>query len=121
MWEPLKLCVKCKKVYPMRYFVPNRHRKHKITNTCIDCDNKSAIHFGELHPVVAKAHRTIERLIIKGILKSPGVCSLCGEKGVVHAHHDNYHKPKDIRWLCRRCHFHLHHIRKWTEFFKDVN
>lgn len=36
-------------------------------------------------------------------------CEVCGEKRV-DAHHDNYDKPLDVRWLCRK-HHRLHHER----------
>ncbi len=34
-------------------------------------------------------------------------CELCGEKKA-DAHHDDYNKPLEVRWLCRRCHINWH-------------
>lgn len=31
-------------------------------------------------------------------------CSVCGEKKSVQAHHSNYSRPLDVRWLCHKCH-----------------
>lgn len=38
-----------------------------------------------------------------------GSCEVCGVPGA-QAHHDNYHKPLDVRWLCRS--HHLEHHRR---------
>jgi hypothetical protein len=37
-------------------------------------------------------------------LESPGACSDCNSTSHVHAHHDDYSKPLDVRWLCAVCH-----------------
>lgn len=37
----------------------------------------------------------------------PAPCERCGAKAD-HKHHEDYAKPLDIVWLCRRCHVGLH-------------
>ena len=60
------------------------------------------------------AHR-VRRALRSGKLTNPHVCSKCGEspldkngKSLIHGHHDDYNKPLEVRWLCRRCHFEWH-------------
>lgn len=39
-----------------------------------------------------------------GKLIKPRTCSSCGCLGNIQAHHDDYDKPLDVRWLCCGCH-----------------
>jgi hypothetical protein len=48
---------------------------------------------------VMAAHNAVTRAIKLGkIERQP--CQMCGTKDWVVAHHDDYHKPLDIMWLC---------------------
>ena len=54
-----------------------------------------------------KARYTMGNAIRDGRLKR-GVCEVCGNTHV-DGHHDDYSKPLDVRWLCRKHHYELHH------------
>jgi ribosomal protein S27AE len=62
-------------------------------------------------------HDVVYQAIRRGeLVRQP--CEVCGATKV-HAHHDDYSKPLDVRWLCSR-HHRLHHgamlgPRKLTE------
>lgn len=55
---------------------------------------------------VIRSHRIVEQALISGKLhRKP--CEKCG-KEKVDAHHDDYSKPLDVRWLCRSHHLQHH-------------
>lgn len=62
----------------------------------------------ERYPDKHKAHGIVRRAIRKGALK-PQPCEKCGAKA--QAHHDDYSKPLDVRWLCVKHHAE-HHVRE---------
>ena len=42
----------------------------------------------------------------------PQPCERCGSTEHVHAHHEDYSKPLEVMWLCRRCHGQRHREMK---------
>lgn len=41
-------------------------------------------------------------------LVRPDKCQTCGKPGKILAHHDDYDKPLEVRWLCSACHGKAH-------------
>lgn len=64
------------------------------------------------------AHIAVRRAIQDGLLENPNCCELCGAEGRVVAHHDDYAKPLDVRWLCKKCHMSLD-TRAHRKFGRD--
>ena len=59
------------------------------------------------YPNKARAHTIVARAIrSKQLYAEP--CEVCGEKSNTHAHHDDYNKPLNVRWLCPGCHSQWH-------------
>ena len=59
------------------------------------------------HPKRARAQRLVAYAIRTGkITRQP--CEACGTAKNIHAHHDDYNNPLDVRWLCARCHAAYH-------------
>lgn len=52
------------------------------------------------------ARSLVSSALRRGILKKQP-CEVCGKR-VVDAHHDDYTKPLEVRWLCRTCHLQWH-------------
>ncbi len=62
-------------------------------------------------PEKIKAQNLVNRAIARGDI-TPQPCEGCGAEAYpthdgrrgVHAHHDDYSKPLNVRWLCYSCH-----------------
>lgn len=60
-------------------------------------------------PHKRKARNEVKNAIRRGVLiKMP--CEVCEDKNT-QAHHDDYSKPLEVRWLCPQHHTDLHHNR----------
>lgn len=50
------------------------------------------------------ARAKVNGAIKKGILIRPNTCSECNQGGKTEAHHEDYLKPLEVKWLCKPCH-----------------
>lgn len=62
------------------------------------------------HPHKQRARLQVQEAVRQGKLVKPIVCEECQIDKTVEAHHPDYSKPLDIKWLCRQCHAALHRI-----------
>ena len=58
------------------------------------------------YPEKYKANCAVNNALRDGRLKK-GFCELCGNEKT-QAHHDDYAKPLEVKWLCQACHSHIH-------------
>jgi len=69
----------------------------------------------EKHKVASKNKAKVKAALMvnyeirKGRIKRPSECSNCNKPCKPDAHHDDYNKPLEVSWLCRRCHLIHHH------------
>ena len=59
-----------------------------------------------------KIHKLVRSQIKLGLLKRPENCECCGRKIFVEGHHEDYSKPLDVKWLCKKCHENIHHLNE---------
>ena len=131
----MKKCFKCGEVKPLSGFYKHKQMKDGHVNKCKECNkadvssyrvvnidkiraydrkrgnrqNKGYLkEYREKYPKKYKAHILVNNHKRKGnISESP--CEYCGGLNVV-AHHDDYDKPLNIRWLCQAHHKQWHEI-----------
>jgi transposase-like protein len=75
-----------------------------------------------------KSQNLVEAAVLRGSLVRPTTCSECGldpapfENGrtAIQAHHDDYNKPLEVRWLCQPCHHRWHRFNEAIPFGGDA-
>ena len=55
------------------------------------------------HPDKNRARHAVGRAVRSGLLVR-GPCEVCGTTANVQAHHDDYSKPLEVRWMCFKHH-----------------
>lgn len=129
-----KTCFKCDQTKPLEDFYKHKGMKDGRLNKCKDCTrkdtkenrDKNIDHYRAYDrargsrqppeytkeyrmrfPLKYKAHTAVNNAVRDGRLtKEP--CEICGETEKVTAHHDDYAKPLEVRWLCYPHHAQWH-------------
>ena len=82
------------------------YKKTNGNNASLEARARTLRNWRHNNPEKATAHEKVHYAIKKGrIIKSE--CEICGEVKA-HAHHDDYSKPLEVRWLCRTHHNEFH-------------
>lgn len=130
----MKVCFKCQRELPLSDFYKHSQMGDKHLNKCKECTKKDAKkhrlnnldrireydrkrgnrqdkkyrdRYKEKYPNKYKAHNIVSNAIRDGKLFKES-CEVCGSEDNIHAHHDDYLKPLNIRWLCAACHSQWH-------------
>lgn len=73
-------------------------------------EGKAAIYRGtkkyrQQNPIKMQAHNRVSKALANGRLSRGEACQECGDsESRLHAHHDDYLRQLDVRWLCAACH-----------------
>ncbi len=87
-----------RRAYDRERYYANSQRRRQIA------DRASA--WNAKYPERYKAHNLVSGAVRDHRLERKP-CEICGNVKV-HAHHDDYAKPLDVRWLCVPCHAQIH-------------
>lgn len=130
----MKKCFKCGEVFSLNEFYRHSQMKDGHLNKCKSCSKSDSTEnrnknidrireydrrrgnrqgkdyckkYREKTPNKYKAHNIVNNAIRDGKLFKES-CNECGSSDRVHAHHDDYSKPLNIRWLCSAHHSQWH-------------
>lgn len=132
----MKVCSKCGSYKPWSGFYKNTRYADGYQGVCRECQNKrmrelelsgvrdevvkryrksnkgravkvkNQAKYAASNPEKCKAHGIVSRAIKAGQL-TRGQCEVCNAENA-HAHHDDYTKPLDVKWLCHKHHVEYH-------------
>ena len=130
------MCKHCNKEKSVKSFSWNNKKMGWRSHTCLDCYNQQQRDKRERYPERYKearkryykknrqiildkiasyreqnsikryAQKIVEYAVKRGDIKKK-TCEICGGKET-EAHHDDYSKPLNIKWVCRKCHRRIH-------------
>ncbi len=83
----------------------NRQNYHKRVSTPEGRakENERGRKHREKNKLARAAHILCQNAVSSGRLKRMP-CERCNSTKRIHAHHENYHMPMEVTWLCRDCH-----------------
>ena len=81
----------------------NKDRNCAIRNKSYHLNKHKHVEKVAAHSAVAEALRT-------GEIERSSYCEDCGSQGMIEAHHDDYSRKLNVRWLCLPCHSEAHRM-----------
>lgn len=64
--------------------------------------------YNERYPMRRYSRVIVGNALQNGSLVKPEICETCSSSRKIEAHHDDYTKPLNVRWLCEDCHKEWH-------------
>jgi hypothetical protein len=61
------------------------------------------------------ARKKVLRAVKSGKIVKPTECEECKQELFLEAHHEDYSKPLEVKWLCKTCHENTHHLNEGNE------
>lgn len=78
---------------------------------CFECEKRRNRQYGWGKNTMGYRKKKRARETARRTLPVPMSCERCGDQKA-DRHHDDYDKPAEITWLCRRCHNLWHKLKK---------
>jgi len=86
--------------------------RNRNTDRFREMSRRQARLYAQRHPEKIKARNALTHALERGEIVRPLECGDCGNapspgrdgRTQIQAHHDDYSRPLEVRWLCRLCH-----------------
>lgn len=121
MTESKKTCMKCGQERPLPDFWIDRKQPDGRWVICKYCGRKRSrarrarlkhrarqAAYRQENPEIVRARHDVRQALRHGKMEKPEHCELCGVRKATEAHHEDYRKPLEVWWLCRKCHGRAH-------------
>lgn len=89
-------------------------RRYSQTDKGKDALLRANQHYRQSNPERYKAQNAVNNAVRDGKLVKPSRCQDCRKvfpSRQIHAHHADYMKPLEVRWVCKSCHTERHYRR----------
>lgn len=107
-----KVCGTCHERKVLTEYATDSPGYGGVNARCKACRNRKTATWKTNNREKYRAHMKVSEALQRGVLVRPNLCEDCLERVErPDAHHDDYSKPLDVRWLCRSCH-RAEHVRR---------
>lgn len=83
-------------------------KKYNATERAKVLNRQKVSRYMKRNPEKCNARKVLQGAIAAGKMVRPDHCTRCGLIGKPEAHHPDYKKPLEVRWVCKLCHSLLH-------------
>jgi hypothetical protein len=99
-------CKSCQSEYNRAYFERNRDKlleyKHRWNTS--DKGKQAMAREYQKYKVKHFVRLEVKKALASGKLVKPEHCERCNRQVALAGHHNDYSKPLQVEWLCRKCH-----------------
>jgi hypothetical protein len=98
-----------------RSLLPNRvdaRKEYQKTDGGKAAKKRAMDVYKKRNPLIYASRVIVSNAIRDGKLTPADECSVCHSTTSIEGHHDDYTKPLEVRWLCKKCHTHWHRHNK---------
>ncbi len=105
-------CRSCSKDYMKTYRENNKKKMQECKSNWYQNNKEHASNYRQTwrknNRLAHKSHNAVTYALQTGVIEPPENCQKCNKKEALDAHHEDYKKPLEVIWVCKRCHARIH-------------